>query len=184
MSQLRYTRIQGVNFPPSVPSDFADQIRGLLKKYNQVVDDNLVYHETILELRKSNESLKKQNKSLEEEHDELKQSYESLKELSEKVVSKYEMQILPKKQDRNGLTVKELEARYRRPANIKRITSPKIDPQNDEFDDQTNPPTNNSRKSKQQIQPENEEEIESSDEETIFEVPSSRSLPKPPALFS
>lgn len=171
MSQLRYIRIQGVNFPASVPNDFADQIRGLLKKYNQLVDDMLVYHETILELRKSNELLKSKNQTLEDEHDELKQSYESLKELSEKVASKYETLIVPRNQRKSGLTAKELESRYRRPVDMKRTTPPIIKPESDEFDDDTEPPMNNSRKPKQI--PIEKEELESSDEETILDVPAS-----------
>lgn len=165
MSQLRYTRIQGVNFPQGTPRDFADQIQGLLKKYNQIVDDMLVYHETIIELRKSNEllkshnqslrtqndSLKSKNESLQDENEELKYSYDALKDVSEKVASKYEMECSKRSSMKcpvSGKTINSLSAKLpkeniRKPQN----GSPKNIPDRIESDD--------------------------SDEETVLELPAS-----------
>lgn len=184
MSQI-HARIQGVNFPPGVPTDFAAQIQGLLKKYNQIVDDNSIYRETIFELRKlteqsrtqnqtlkaQNESLKSKYESLQDEHEELKHSYESLKTLSEKVASKYEARNSPQ---HSSETVKPLDATPRRPQKPK-VSIPRkpISPIKSLVEEPVATVHNDLQKPKPREPLRNkfsENSPESSDDETVLEV--------------
>jgi myosin heavy subunit len=183
MSQPRYARIQGVNFPTGIPRDFANQIQDLLKKHNQMVDDLLAYHETIVELHKSVEFLRSENENLQTQNAELQQSYDSLKELSEKVASKYEAQQnrSPARPPVSSIKSKIEAYRLARPAKAVIPSAPAMLTGSRESDDEptlpraTSPAKNTQPKSKRQPtlkgrRRREDTEPESSDEETVLEV--------------
>lgn len=84
------TKISGVNFPPGCPRDFADQVRMMVRKHNQTVEDLLTYEQTVRELEGINADLRLQLKKSKTSNTELLGKYNVLKDVSEKLASKYE----------------------------------------------------------------------------------------------
>lgn len=84
------TKISGVNFPPGCPRDFADQVRMMVRKHNQTVEDLLTYEQTVRELEGINADLRLQLKKSKTANTELLGKYNVLKDVSEKLASKYE----------------------------------------------------------------------------------------------
>jgi len=83
-------KINGVNFPPGCPRDFADQVRMMVRRHNQTVDDLLTYEQTIREVESVNADLRRALNKNKIAYTELQNKYNILKDVSEKVALKYE----------------------------------------------------------------------------------------------
>jgi len=83
-------KINGVNFPPGCPRDFADQIRMMVRRHNQTVDDLLTYEQTIREVESVNADLRRALSKNKVAYTELQNKYNVLEDISEKLAMKYE----------------------------------------------------------------------------------------------
>jgi hypothetical protein len=84
------TKISGVNFPPGCPRDFADQVRMMVRRHNQTVEDLITYGQTVRELESINTDIRRQLNKQKISHSELQGRYDTLKNVSEKLAAKYE----------------------------------------------------------------------------------------------
>ena len=96
------SKISGVNFPPRCPHDFETQVRALVRKHNDLIDDLATYQATVREVQTINAELKTQLEASQKAQAQLQTEYDQLKELSEKVASRYESITYPGEATRVG----------------------------------------------------------------------------------
>ena len=96
------SKISGVNFPPRCPHDFETQVRALVRKHNDLIDDLATYQATVREVQTINVELKTQLEASQKAQAQLQTEYDQLKELSEKVASRYEAITYPGEATRVG----------------------------------------------------------------------------------
>jgi len=79
-----HKKINGFHPPLSCPKDFSDQVRTIVWKYNQCIDDCDAYQTALLELQQSYRLLYKQHADLKEASERLAVKYEKLIEPDER----------------------------------------------------------------------------------------------------
>lgn len=87
---FRYTKISNVSFPPGCPQDFTVQVRALVNKHNQLIEDLLTLQATVRELQTTNAESQKQLENSQQELSALQEKHDQLQTISEKLAVRYE----------------------------------------------------------------------------------------------
>lgn len=162
------TKISGVNFPPGCPRDFADQVRMMVRRHNQAVEDLLTYEQTVRELQRS------LNKS-KTAHTELQNRYDVLKDVSEKLASKYEKLVSsrngtlprPSQSSASALDQKTKPAAKNTPqvtGKIEQLPTEKLSPAKEQVTEKED------HEEKDEENGEDEKEEKNEDDETLVEI--------------